>query len=120
MHALQTAIAIAWLVFWVYWFAAALGAKRGRGGLRQVPLRGLAALSIVLLLRVFRGGSLGVHSLVLGVIGVVMLASGIALAIWARVNLGHNWGMPMTQKADPELVISGPTASSATPSTQES
>jgi hypothetical protein len=23
MHALQTAIAIAWIVFWVYWFAAA-------------------------------------------------------------------------------------------------
>jgi protein-S-isoprenylcysteine O-methyltransferase Ste14 len=108
MHALQTAIAIAWFVFWVYWFAAAFGAKKGRGGTRQVPLRGLSALSVVLLLRVFRGGNLGVHSLVLGVIGAVVFASGIALAIWARVHLGRNWGMPTTQKADPELVTSGP------------
>jgi len=92
MHALQTAIAIAWIVFWVYWFAAAFGAKKGTGGTRHVPLRGLAALSVVLLLRVFHGGSLGVHSIVLGVIGVVVFASGIALAIWARVRLGRNWG----------------------------
>jgi protein-S-isoprenylcysteine O-methyltransferase Ste14 len=108
MHALQTAIAIAWVVFWVYWFAAAFGAKKGGGGKRQLPLRGLAALSVILLLRVFRGGSLGVHSPVLGVIGVVVFAAGLALATWARVHLGRNWGMPMTQKADPELVTSGP------------
>jgi protein-S-isoprenylcysteine O-methyltransferase Ste14 len=108
MHTLQTAIAIAWAVFWVYWFVAAFGAKKGRDGIRQVPLRGLSALSIALLLRVFRGGNLGVHSPVLGVIGVVVFASGIALAIWARVHLGRNWGMPATQKADPELVTSGP------------
>jgi protein-S-isoprenylcysteine O-methyltransferase Ste14 len=108
MHALQTAIAIAWIAFWVYWLAAAFGAKKGRGGARQLPLRALAALSVVLLLRVVHGGNLGVHSLVLGVIGAVVFASGLALAIWARVHLGRNWGMPTTQKADPELVTSGP------------
>jgi protein-S-isoprenylcysteine O-methyltransferase Ste14 len=108
MHALQTAIAITWFAFWVYWFAAAFGAKKGSGGRRQLPLRGLSALSIVLLLRVFRGGNLGVHSPVLGVTGAVVFASGIALAIWARIYLGRNWGMPTTQKADPELVTSGP------------
>ena len=37
-----------------------------------------------------------------------MFASGIALAVWARVQLGRNWGMPMTQKAEPELITSGP------------
>jgi protein-S-isoprenylcysteine O-methyltransferase Ste14 len=46
--------------------------------------------------------------LVLGLIGVVVFASGIALAMWARVNLGRNWGMPMSEKAEPELVTSGP------------
>jgi protein-S-isoprenylcysteine O-methyltransferase Ste14 len=30
------------------------------------------------------------------------------LAIWARVYLGRNWGMPMSQKVDPELVTTGP------------
>ena len=29
-------------------------------------------------------------------------------AVWARLHLGRNWGMPMTQRAEPELVTSGP------------
>ncbi len=108
MHALQTAIAITWLMFWVFWLASALGVKRGSGGRRRIPLQGLSALAVLLLVRVFRGGSLSVHSPVLGAIGAVVFASGIGLAVWARVNLGRNWGMPMTEKAEPELVTSGP------------
>jgi protein-S-isoprenylcysteine O-methyltransferase Ste14 len=108
MHALRTAIDIAWIIFWVYWLASAFGVKEGRGSRRRIPLNGLSALSVVLLVRVFRGGSLAVHSPVLGAIGAVVFTCGIALAIWARVHLGRNWGMPMTQKAEPELVTSGP------------
>jgi protein-S-isoprenylcysteine O-methyltransferase Ste14 len=108
MHALQIAIAIAWLVFWVYWLAAALGAKKSRGGRRQIPLRGVSVLVIIVLFRVFRGGSLEVHSLVLGVIGAAVFVTGIGLAVWARIYLGRNWGMPTSQKDDPELVTSGP------------
>jgi len=108
MHTLRTAIAIAWVIFWVYWLASAFGVKQGRASRRRIPLNGLSALSVILLLRVFRGGSLAVHSPVLGAIGAAVFASGIALAVWARVQLGRNWGMPMTQKAEPELVTSGP------------
>jgi protein-S-isoprenylcysteine O-methyltransferase Ste14 len=108
MHTLKAAIAIAWIVFWVYWLASAFGVKEGRASARRIPLNGLSALAVILLLRVFRGGSLEVHSPVLGAIGAVVFASGIALAIWARIHLGRNWGMPMTQKAEPELVTSGP------------
>jgi protein-S-isoprenylcysteine O-methyltransferase Ste14 len=108
MHALQIAIAIAWVIFWVGWLVAAVGAKRGKGGKRQIPLRGLSAIAVVLLFRLVRGGSLEVHSVVLGVVGVVLFAMGIALAVWARVYLGRNWGMPTTQKDDPELVTTGP------------
>jgi protein-S-isoprenylcysteine O-methyltransferase Ste14 len=108
MHTLQIAIAIGWLVFWAGWVAAAFGAKKGTGGSRQLPLRGFSAIAVVLLFRVFRGGSLEVHSLVLGVVGVVVFATGIALAVWARTYLGRNWGMPTTQKDDPELVTTGP------------
>jgi protein-S-isoprenylcysteine O-methyltransferase Ste14 len=32
----------------------------------------------------------------------------LALAIWARVYLGRNWGMPMSRKVDPELITTGP------------
>jgi protein-S-isoprenylcysteine O-methyltransferase Ste14 len=108
MHALQTAIAIVWIIFWVYWLASAFGVKEGRGSRRRIPLTGLTGLSVVLLVRVFRGGSLSVHSPVLGAVGAVVFVMGIALAIWARVQLGRNWGMPMTQKAEPELVTDGP------------
>lgn len=41
-------------------------------------------------------------------IGLAIFVLGLALAVWARVYLGRNWGMPMSQKADPELVTSGP------------
>jgi protein-S-isoprenylcysteine O-methyltransferase Ste14 len=108
MQALKTAIAVAWVIFWVYWFASAIGVKEGRASRRRIPLNGLSALSVLVLLRVFRGGSLVVHSPVLGAIGAVVFVAGIGLAIWARVHLGRNWGMPMTQKAEPELVTSGP------------
>jgi protein-S-isoprenylcysteine O-methyltransferase Ste14 len=108
MHALKTAIAVVWIVFWVYWLVSAFGAKEGTGGRRRIPANGLSVLAVILLLRVFSGGSLAVHSQVLEAIGAVVFACGIALAIWARVHLGRNWGMPMTEKTEPELVTSGP------------
>ena len=41
-------------------------------------------------------------------IGLAVFLLGLALAIWARRYLGRNWGMPMSQKVDPELVTTGP------------
>jgi protein-S-isoprenylcysteine O-methyltransferase Ste14 len=109
MHALKTGIVVAWIIFWVYWLVSAFGVKKGTaGGGRRISVGGLTLLPVLLLIRVFRAGSLAVHSLILGGIGAVLFASGIALAIWARVHLGRNWGMPMTEKAEPELVTSGP------------
>jgi protein-S-isoprenylcysteine O-methyltransferase Ste14 len=35
---------------------------------------------------------------------------GLGLAIFARINLGRNWGAPMSRKQEPELVTSGPYA----------
>jgi protein-S-isoprenylcysteine O-methyltransferase Ste14 len=108
MNTLHTAIAIAWLIFWVYWFASAVGVKEGRASRRRVPLNGVTIMAVLLLLRVLHGGNFAVDSPPLEAIGVVLFASGIALAVWARVHLGRNWGMPMTQKAEPELITSGP------------
>jgi protein-S-isoprenylcysteine O-methyltransferase Ste14 len=108
MHTLKIAVDITWIAFWIYWLGSAFGVKEGRGSRRRIPLNGLTALSVVVLVRVFRGGSLAVYSPVLEAIGAVVFALGIVLAIWARVHLGHNWGLPMTEKAEPELVTSGP------------
>jgi protein-S-isoprenylcysteine O-methyltransferase Ste14 len=49
-----------------------------------------------------------VHSVILAAIGALLFACGIALAVWARLHLGRNWGMPMTQRAEPELVLAVP------------
>jgi protein-S-isoprenylcysteine O-methyltransferase Ste14 len=101
-------VAAVWIVFWVYWLAAALGAKQNTGGWR-VRLYGLTvALPVVIILRVLGGGSLAIHSLEVAGVGAGCLAAGLGIAVWARLHLGRNWGMPMSQKADPELITSGP------------
>ncbi len=37
-----------------------------------------------------------------------MFALGLGFAIWARIHIGRNWGTPMTQKDEPDLVVTGP------------
>jgi protein-S-isoprenylcysteine O-methyltransferase Ste14 len=108
VHNLQTAVGIAWIIFFVYWFGSAFGVKEGTANTRRIPLTGLTGVSVLLLVRLFRGGSLAIDSPVLESIGAVLFVCGIAVAVWARVHLGRNWGMPMTQKAEPELVTTGP------------
>jgi protein-S-isoprenylcysteine O-methyltransferase Ste14 len=108
MDALKTAIGIAWIPFWLYWLVAAAGAKEATGRGRRLPLTGVSVVAVVLLVHVLRGDTLSVHNPILGVIGTLAFASGIGLAVWGRVHLGHNWGLPRTEKAGPELVASGP------------
>ncbi len=109
MHALRLGVDVAWAVFWVYWLASAVGVKEGGGGRgRRFPLTGLTVVAVFLLVRVFRSGGLAVHSLAVGAVGALVFACGLGLAVWARVHLGRNWGMPMTEKTEPELVTSGP------------
>ena len=107
MHSLQAAIGITWIVFWVGWVLAASTAKESARG-RRFPAGGLSVVAVIVLIRVLPNGALSIHSRVLGVIGVAVFASGLALAVWARIYLGRNWGMPMTVRAEPELVTSGP------------
>ena len=108
MHALKLAVGIAWIVFWIYWLASATTSNESvRGGWRT-RLTGVSAIGVFVIAGVLRGGGLAVHSLILAAIGALLFACGIALAVWARLHLGRNWGMPMTQRAEPELVTSGP------------
>ncbi len=44
----------------------------------------------------------------IGVVGIVITAIGVALAIWARLHLGENWSATVTVKAGHELIDSGP------------
>jgi len=42
--------------------------------------------------------------------GVPLTIFGIGFAIWARLTLGKNWGMPMTLREKPDLITGGPYA----------
>jgi protein-S-isoprenylcysteine O-methyltransferase Ste14 len=108
MHTLKLAIGPAWIVFWIYWLVSAANSKESVSGGWRTRLAGVSVVAVFVIADVLRGGSLAVHSLTLGVIGALLFASGIALAVWARLNLGRNWGMPTSQRADPDLVTSGP------------
>ncbi len=108
MSALRTSVLAVWVVFWLYWLISAVGAKEGsRPRLTRPPGLLILALGYVLL-RVFKAGALAVHAPALQAVGVVLFLAGLSTAVWARVNLGRNWGMPMTRKEEPELVTSGP------------
>jgi len=108
MSALRVCILAIWLAFWLYWLIASRGAKSGaRGGRNFAPGLRVAIVAFVLL-RVFKVNGLAVHGAALQALGTIVFAGGLALAVWARVHLGRNWGMPMTEKDEPELVTSGP------------
>lgn len=108
MSALRTAILIAWAVFWLYWLFSAIGVKRGSRNLTsRAPGLVLIVVAFVLT-RIFGPNNLVVHALALQLVGVILFIAGLGLAIWARIHLGRNWGMPMTKKDEPELVTSGP------------
>jgi protein-S-isoprenylcysteine O-methyltransferase Ste14 len=108
MSALKTSIAVIWVIFWLYWLISATRAKHGS---RMARTRSPGLLIIVLgflLLRAFGVNSSTVDSPILEAAGVILLLLGLGLAVWARIYLGRNWGMPMTEKDEPELVTSGP------------
>jgi protein-S-isoprenylcysteine O-methyltransferase Ste14 len=111
MNVIDIIIGVGWIVFWAYWLVMAFTAKAGRSRWTQFAgfRVGIALLILLLIrLRVLKGhGAATGNPWLLG-IGLVVFVIGLALAVWARVYLGRNWGMPMSQKADPELVTTGP------------
>jgi protein-S-isoprenylcysteine O-methyltransferase Ste14 len=112
VHAVALVILVLWAGFWVYWFvAASTGIKVGRTRWgRFVGVRAAVVLLALLLIRSrpFKGGQTITKDPWLQAIGLVVFLAGLAMAIWARRYLGRNWGMPMTEKVDPELVTTGP------------
>jgi protein-S-isoprenylcysteine O-methyltransferase Ste14 len=111
MDVVTTILVIGWIVFWVYWFAAAAsGIKAGRTRWGQFAGSRVAIVVIVVLL--VRAGIFKAHTEThhpwVQVIGIVIFFSGLAFAVWARLYLGRNWGSPMSQKVDPELITNGP------------
>ena len=110
MRAVEFVFAIGWAAFWMYWLAAAFSMKRGRvPWARELRIRALIAALVIILIRfgAFRGHGLNTDPWRAG-LGLVPFTLGLGFEIWARVHIGRNWGTPMSQKNEPELVTGGP------------
>jgi protein-S-isoprenylcysteine O-methyltransferase Ste14 len=110
MGAVELVFAVAWGAFWLYWIVAAFSMKRGHvAWSRELRIRVVIVVAAVILVRLgaFRAHGHGTDPWREG-IGLGLFALGLAFAIWARLHIGRNWGTPMTQKDDPELVTTGP------------
>lgn len=103
-----------WLVFLIVWVVSAFGAKKTiRRSTKAMLVRIILLVAVLVFFhaQIFGGTSenqVSTFNPLLNTIGVVLCGAGIAFAIWARLNLGKNWGMPMSVKENPELVTSGP------------
>ena len=115
MEAVAIVIGVGWLSFWIYWLAAATRVKGTRPHASetrwqlQLGLRTVIVIVILILLRlrIFRVRTIP-NAPALLAIGLLLFVAGLALAVWARLHIGRNWGMPMSEKADPELITNGP------------
>jgi protein-S-isoprenylcysteine O-methyltransferase Ste14 len=106
----ELVLAVGWAAFWLYWILAAGSTKRGRVlWSRELRIRIVIVALAILLFRVgaFRHYSTNTDPW-RDAVGLALVALGLGFAVWARVHIGRNWGTPMTQKAEPELVTSGP------------
>ncbi len=111
MHVVDDVILGVWIAFWIYWLSASVGVKAARTRSRGFAgMRVALVLVVLLLLRagVFKGHSAVTDNPWLQGIGLAVFLMGLVLAVWARVYLGSNWGTPMSEKIDPELVTTGP------------
>ena len=110
MRRVELVFAVAWAAFWLYWILAAFSTKRGHiSWSRELRIRVVIVAVAILFVRLgaFRRYAVDTDPWRAG-IGLALFALGLGFAIWARVQIGRNWGTPMTQKDEPELVTSGP------------
>ena len=111
MKAIDGIIGVGWIAFWAYWLVMAATTKAGQPRWTQFARVWAGIILVVLLMtrvRIFRGyGAATGNPWLLG-FGLAIFVLGLALAVWARVYLGRNWGMPMSQRAHHELVTTGP------------
>jgi len=114
MRVTDVVISSLWVVFWIYWLAAAIGTKSARSLSGRHAGVGARVAVVVLILLVLRTNVLQDHNIgvvdnpLLQGIGLGVFVLGLAVAVWARQYLGRNWGTPMSEKVDPELVTAGP------------
>lgn len=107
-------VGLCWVAFLVAWVILALTFRNSGRSDATPGARGVRLLfAVAIFLAIGYGNTLNLRpfgelALDVAAAGVALCIVGLAFAIWARVSLGRNWGMPMTQHENPELVTSGP------------
>jgi protein-S-isoprenylcysteine O-methyltransferase Ste14 len=111
-------ISVLWIALMVFWIVSAMFAKRTidiSAQRKGIAIRIGIVVLVVLALRVpalrlaLRDAeSYQLHSTVTGVVGTVLVVLGMGLAVFARLRLGRNWGMPASRKENPEFITGGP------------
>jgi hypothetical protein len=100
MRTVALVIVIGWVLFWLYWLLSAVRARPSRDRREwTVGLRVALAIAAVVLIRlgVSRRLAEPTSDPWLQGTGLALWAAGLALAVRARIVIGRNWGMPMTQ-----------------------
>ena len=108
--------AVLWLAWLAYWLIAARNVKATRRSepfaSRLVTVALTAAAGVLL---AFRSHFLPVlnarfvpQTIVLHWLGLLIVASGLAFAVWARLHLGRNWSGTVSVKEGHELIRTGP------------
>jgi protein-S-isoprenylcysteine O-methyltransferase Ste14 len=99
MRAVEFVVAIGWALFWIYWLAAAFSTKRGRPAWPgELRIRAVVLLAVLLVrLGAFHNHALNSDLWLTG-LGLFLFATGLGCAIWARIHIGRNWGIPMSQR----------------------
>jgi protein-S-isoprenylcysteine O-methyltransferase Ste14 len=125
MHLAHSLVRWLWVAFLLVWLVLALFNKKANP---DAPWRmafgvrlGVVIVALVLVLSsrgqaapgvlTFMGRVLAIHAGIAGQwLGLGLCLAGFGFAIWARLHLGRNWGMPMSLRQGHELVTSGPYA----------
>jgi protein-S-isoprenylcysteine O-methyltransferase Ste14 len=106
---------VLWLAWGAYWLVSARGTKpvrRREAVWSRAAHLGPIAVAALLLAVPSLPGWLGARWLPRGELsvlgGLVLVAAGLALTVWARVTLGGNWSATVTLKEGHRIVTAGP------------
>jgi protein-S-isoprenylcysteine O-methyltransferase Ste14 len=108
-------IAACWIAFFGVWIVLSIAGVRGNRTYSpsSSALRLLLVVAAALAIRYsdrLPASTFAYVTANVAAAGCALCIIGVAFAIWARVTLGRNWGMPMTLHERAELVTSGPYA----------
>ncbi len=109
-------VEIPWIVFIVYWIIGAVKTRANRETESFTSRFAVLLLEGVGYVLIFSGstgiGFLGTRfiprTMAGEILGVVLLWSGVALAIWARYHLAEYWSARVTIKEGHQLIRTGP------------